>query len=107
MKNIGDMMRKAQEVQTRLAEMQNNLSGITITGVAGGGMVEITLNGKGETQKVKIDPKAVDVNDMTLLEDLILAACNDGHKKVSQHVEAETQKAMGGMGLPGGLKLPF
>ena len=107
MKNIGEMMRKAQEVQSRLTEMQNTLGGLEVIGQSGGGMVNVTLNGRGEAKMVKLDPKVVDPSDVGMLEDLITAAYNDAHAKVAKHVESETQKAMGGMTMPPGLKMPF
>jgi DNA-binding YbaB/EbfC family protein len=107
MKNIGDMMRKAQDVQKRLGDMQENLSNTEITGQSGGGMVSVTLNGKGETKAVKLDAKVVDPTDIAMLEDLIIAAYTDAHTKIQQHVEGETQKIMGGIAMPPGFKLPF
>ena len=107
MKNLGDMMRKAQEVQQRLADMQNNLVNIEVVGQSGGGMVQVQLNGKGQAKKVTLDPKAVDPADLSMLEDLLVAAFNDAHDKIAQHVESESQKVMGGLSLPPGFKLPF
>jgi DNA-binding YbaB/EbfC family protein len=107
MKNIGNMMRQAQEMQTRLANMQNELGSAELHGSSGGGMVSVILNGRGEAKKITLDPKVVDPNDVGMLEDLIIAAYNDARKKIEQHVESETQKIMGGMALPPGFKLPF
>jgi nucleoid-associated protein EbfC len=107
MKNLGQMMQKAQEVQQRLGEMQAGLEQAELTGQSGGGMVQITLSGKGHARKVKIDPKVIDPNDPSMLEDLVMAAINDARGKVETHVETETQKIMGGMMLPPGIKLPF
>lgn len=107
MKNLGQMMQKAQEVQQRLGEMQATLAQAELHGQSGGGMVQITLSGKGEARKVKIDAKVVDPADTSMLEDLVMAAINDARAKVEAHVESETQKIMGGMILPPGVKLPF
>lgn len=107
MKNIGNMMRQAQEMQQRLAQMQADLANAEIHGASGGGMVKVLLNGRGEAKSITIDPKVVDPSDVTMLEDLIVAAYNDARKKIEEHVEGETQKIMGGMGLPPGFKLPF
>lgn len=107
MKNIGNMMRQAQEMQTRLANMQNDLAAAELQGASGGGLVTVILNGRGEAKKITLDPKVVDPNDIGMLEDLIVAAYNDARKKIEQHVESETQKIMGGMALPPGFKLPF
>lgn len=107
MKNLGDMMRKAQEMQQRLGDMQNTLGNAEVSGQSGGGMVQITLNGKGMAKMVKLDPKVVDPTDVSMLEDLLVAAINDAQAKVQQHVESETQKIMGGINMPPGFKLPF
>ena len=87
--------------------MQEKLAELEITGSAGGGMVAVTLNGKGEMRKVKIDPSLADPNEVEILEDLIVAANNDAKIKVESLVQEEMGKMTGGMNLPGGLKLPF
>jgi nucleoid-associated protein EbfC len=107
MKNLGQMMKQAQEMQSRMAEMQAQLEQVEMTGVAGGGMVQMTLSGKGELRGVKIDKSLLDPNDVEVLEDLIVAAFNDGRAKVDAHVQGEMAKLTGGLNLPGGLKLPF
>lgn len=107
MKNLGNMMRQAQEVQQKLADMQARLAQVDLQGEAGGGLVKVTLNGRGEARSIQLDPKVVDPADIGTLEDLILVAYNDARKKIEQHVEGETQKIMGGMMLPPGMKLPF
>ncbi len=107
MKNLGQMMKQAQQMQAKMQEMQAKLAEHEATGVSGAGMVSVTLNGKGEMRKLKIDPKAVDPEDVEVLEDLILAAFNDAKGKVEAHMAAETQKLMGGLNLPPGFKMPF
>lgn len=107
MKNLGQMMKQAQEMQSRMQEMQDKLSEVEVTGQSGAGMVSVTLNGKGEVRKVKLDPKAVDPEDVEVLEDLIVAAFGDAKAKVESHIAQETQKLMGGLKLPPGFKLPF
>ncbi|HYD98198.1 MAG TPA: YbaB/EbfC family nucleoid-associated protein [Alphaproteobacteria bacterium] len=107
MKNLGGLMKQAQQMQAKMAEMQERMGDLTATGQSGGGMVAVTLNGKGEMKAVKIDPKAVDPSDVEMLEDLILAAANDAKGKVEAMVAEETQKLMGGLKLPPGMKLPF
>ena len=77
MKNLGQMMKQAQQMQSRMAEMQAALDQVEITGAAGGGMVTVTMSGKGELRKVKIDPKLVDPSDVEVLADLIVAAGTD------------------------------
>lgn len=107
MKNIGQMMKQAQQMQARMTEMQAKLDQVEMTGASGGGMVQVTLNGKGEMRRIKIDPALVDPKDVEVLEDLILAAANDAKAKVEAHVGAEMAKLTGGLQLPPGIKLPF
>lgn len=107
MKNLGNMLKEAQKLQSRMAEMQEKLAGLEITGSAGGGMVSVTLNGKGEMRQVKIDPSLVDPGEVEILEDLIVAANNDAKVKVETHLQEEMSKMTGGMNLPSGFKLPF
>ena len=107
MKNLGQMMKQAQEMQTRMQQMQDALAEVEVTGQSGAGMVNVTLNGKGEMKRLKLDKSVVDPEDVEVIEDLIMAAFNDAKLKVEQHVADETQKLMGGMKLPPGMKLPF
>ena len=107
MKNIGQMMKQAQAMQAKMQEMQAALERTEVTGVAGGGMVSVTLSGKNEMRRIKIDPKLVDANEVAMLEDLIVAAVNDARAKVEQQMQAEMAKVTGGLQLPPGLKLPF
>jgi nucleoid-associated protein EbfC len=107
MKNLGQLMKQAQQMQTKMAEMQAELETVEMTGLAGGGMVAVTLNGKGDLKKLKLDKAVVDANEIEVLEDLIVAAFNDARAKVNAHAEAEMQKLTGGLALPGGMKLPF
>jgi DNA-binding YbaB/EbfC family protein len=107
MRNLGQLMKQAQQMQEKMAEMQAQLEAVEMTGVAGGGMVQLVLNGKGDVKRVKIDKTAVDPADVEVLEDLIVAAFNDARAKVNAHAESEMHKLTGGLQLPGGLKLPF
>lgn len=107
MKNFGQLMKQAQQMQTKMAEIQAQLEIVEMTGMSGGGMVQITLNGKGDLKKIKIDKSVLDPNDSEVVEDLIVAAFNDARQKVQAHTEAEMQKLTGGLNLPGGMKLPF
>ena len=107
MKNIGRLMQQAQEMQTKMAEMQERLADIEVSGGAGGGMVTATLNGKGELRRLKIDPSLAEPAEVEVLEDLVVAAVNDAKAKVEVHVAEEMQKITGGLDLPPGMKLPF
>ena len=107
MKNLGNMLKEAQKLQTRMAEMQQQLAEAEMTGTAGGGMVNVTLNGKGEMRRIKIDPSLADPNEMEILEDLVVAACNDVKAKIDAHLQEEMGKLTGGLPMPPGFKLPF
>jgi nucleoid-associated protein EbfC len=107
MKNLGQLMKQAQAMQEKMAEVQAQLEAIEMTGVSGGGMVQVAVNGKGDVKRVKIDKAAVDPAEVEVLEDLIVAAFNDARTKVNAHAEAEMQKLTGGLALPPGIKLPF
>jgi nucleoid-associated protein EbfC len=107
MKNLSNMLKEAQKLQTRMAEMQQRLGEVEMDGAAGAGLVTVTLNGKGEMRRIKIDPSLADPNEMEMLEDLIVAAANDAKVKIEAHVQGEMQKLAGGMTLPPGMKLPF
>lgn len=107
MKNLGQLMKQAQQMQAKMAEMQEKLGTVEVSGAAGGGMVGVTLNGKGEMKKVTIDKSIVDPNDIEMLEDLIVAAHNDAKAKVEATMQDEMQKVTGGLQLPPGMKFPF
>jgi DNA-binding YbaB/EbfC family protein len=107
MKNLGQMMKQAQQMQAKMAELQDKLAESEMTGAAGGGMVQVTMNGKGELRAVRIDPSLLSPADAEVLEDLIVAAANDAKTKVESHVAEEMQKLTGGLALPPGMKLPF
>jgi len=107
MRNLGNLMKQAQQMQARMQEVQAELETAEMTGVSGGGLISVTLNGKGDLKKLKIDPSAVVPDEAEVLEDLIVAAFNDARAKVNAHAEAEMGKLTGGLNLPGGFKLPF
>jgi hypothetical protein len=107
MKNLAQMMKQLQATQAKVAELQAALDRAEIVGASGGGMVSVTLSGRGEVRRVKIDPKLVDSSEVEVLEDLIVAAFNDARAKVEAHAQAEMAKLTGGLPLPEGFKLPF
>ena len=107
MLNMGKMMKQVQEMQSKMTAMQAQLAETEMIGQAGGDLVQATVSGKGDVKKIKIDPKAVDTDDLEMLEDLIVASCNDAKSKVDAHVASETEKAMGGIKLPPGMNLPL
>lgn len=106
MKNMMQMMKQAQEMQTRMTAMQEELSTLEIQGQAAGGMVKITLNGKGEMRKIAIDRSLLNPEESEILEDLIVAAFADAKAKSEQKIAEEMSKITGGLNIPG-LKLPF
>ncbi len=105
--NIGQMMKQVQDMQSKMSGMQERLGEIEVTGQSGGGMVVATMNGKSELKKIKIDPKLADPAEIEMLEDLIVDACSDAKAKAEEQIASETQKVMGGLQLPPGMKLPF
>ena len=107
MKNLGQMMKQAQEMQAKMAEMQARLDQVEVTGAAGGGLVQVTLTGKGDMRQVKIDKSLIDPNEVEVLEDLVRAAFSDAKTRVESHVAEEMSKLTGGLKLPPGMKLPF
>jgi len=113
MKNLGNLMKQAQAMQQKMTELQEKLAQIEVEGQSGAGMVRAVVNGKGEVKRMRIEPSVVDPADVGMLEDLIVAACNDARAKADAMNAEETQKLMGGLGLPpglglpGGFKLPF
>lgn len=107
MKNLANMMKQAQEMQARMQEMQDRLGQAEVDGAAGGGMVRVTMTGKGEVRRLKIDPALVDPAEVDVLEDLVVAALADAKAKSEAMVADEMGKVTGGLNLPAGLKLPF
>lgn len=107
MKNLGNLMKQAQEMQAKMGELQARLASAEVTGQSGGGMVEVTINGKFDLRRVRVDKSLAKPEDVEVLEDLIVAAFNDARAKVNAHAEGEMHKLTGGLSLPGGMKLPF
>jgi len=107
MKNLASMMKQAQQMQSKMTEMQENLQNVEVTGSSAGGMCQVTLNGKGEARKLKIDPSLVTPEDASVLEDLILAAFNDAKTKVDTEMREKMSELTGGLQLPPGMQLPF
>ncbi len=107
MKNLAGLMKQATQMQAKMAEMTAKLEAMELEGVAGAGMVVVTMSGKGELRRIRIDPKLADPGETEMLEDLVVAAHADAKRKIDAMMAAEMEAATGGMGLPGGLKLPF
>ena len=105
--NLAKMMKQAQELQQRMAEMQEELGRAEVEGSAGGGLVKVTMSGKQELRRVTIDPSLATPGDIEVLEDLIVAAVNDARAKAEERAKDEMAKLTGGLNLPPGLGLPF
>ena len=108
--NIGDMakmMKQAQEMQTKMAQMQDDLASITVTGESGAGLVKATCTAKGELKGLDIDPSIFNSDDKEVVEDLILAAIKDAQTKAAERAQEEMAKITEGLGLPADMKLPF
>ncbi|PLW75806.1 YbaB/EbfC family nucleoid-associated protein [Cohaesibacter celericrescens] len=101
------MMKKAKEMQAKMAQMQEEVAEMEATGVAGGDLVKVTLTGKGEMKSLAIDPSLINADDAEILEDLIIAAHNDAKGKVETAMQDKMQDMTGDLGLPAGMKLPF
>jgi DNA-binding YbaB/EbfC family protein len=107
MKNLGAMMKQVQEMQSRMQDMQTKLGQMTVTGQSGGGLVKVTLNGKGVLTATDIDPSLLKPEEKEILEDLIAAAHADAKNRVEQQVAEEMKAITGGLPLPPGFQLPF
>ena len=99
--NMNKLMKQAQQMQAKVTKMQEEKKKKTIETSAGGGVVKVVVNGKQELLDIQIDPTAVDPEDVEMLEDLILAAVNEGMRKVADMVNNEMSKITGGMNIPG------
>ncbi|QRZ15920.1 YbaB/EbfC family nucleoid-associated protein [Paracoccus methylovorus] len=111
-KGLGDMdlskmMETAQQMQTKMAEMQEGLNRLTVTGEAGGGLVKATATAKGELTALDIDPSIFKAEDKEVVEDLILAAIKDAQRRAQDKAAAEMQRLTSELGLPADMKMPF
>jgi nucleoid-associated protein EbfC len=103
---IGQLMRQAQQMQENLEKAQQELAALEVAGEAGGGMVKVTISCRHEVRSVVIDPALLG-DDKEMLEDLVAAAFNDALRKVERTVQEKYSGMTSGLGLPGGMKLPF
>lgn len=107
MKDIMGMMKAAQEMKGKMETMQSEIAGMAIEGRSGGGLVTVTLSGKGDMRGLKIDPSLFKEDSIEILEDLILAAHNDARSKVETETNARMQELTAGLPIPPGMKFPF
>ena len=101
MKGFGNMMKEAQKLQQQMMALQEEVAKRTVEATAGGGMVTVVANGKQELVSVKIDAEVVSKDDVQMLEDLVLAACNEALRKSRELVQQELGKLTGGLKIPG------
>ncbi len=100
-KKLGNMLREAQKLQSEMARLQEEAKSKTVEATAGGGMVTVVASGAGEIVSVKIEKDVVDPEDVEMLQDLIMAACNEALRRAQEMVNEEMSKLTGGMSLPG------
>ncbi|MEM1351104.1 MAG: YbaB/EbfC family nucleoid-associated protein [Pseudomonadota bacterium] len=108
--SLGDMagmMKKAQEMQTKMAQMQEDMQSILVEGASGAGLVKATCTAKGELKSLNIDPSIFNGDDKEVVEDLILAAIKDAQTKAAERAQEEMARLTEGLGLPADMKLPF
>ncbi|HWK37436.1 MAG TPA: YbaB/EbfC family nucleoid-associated protein [Hyphomicrobium sp.] len=105
MKDLMGMMKQVGQMQARVQQMQEELAGMEIDGQSGGGLVKVTLTGKGDVKRVHIDPSLAKADEVEILEDLIVAAATDAKAKLDTMLQAKMQEMAGGLPLPPGLKL--
>jgi DNA-binding YbaB/EbfC family protein len=101
------MMKQAKELQGKMQDLQSEIAALEATGKSGGGLVTITVDGKGGLKRIRIDPSLVKPDEVEILEDLIVAAANDARGKAEALAAEKMQALTAGLGLPAGLKLPF
>ena len=107
MKDIMGLMSKAKEMQEKMQAMQEELANLEMKGNSGGGLVCVTLNGKGNMTALSIDPGLLKDEEADIVEDLVLAAHNDAKSKVEEETARRTQELTAGLPIPPGMKLPF
>jgi DNA-binding YbaB/EbfC family protein len=100
-KGFGNIMKEAQKLQAQMEALQAEVATKTVEATAGGGMVTVQANGKGELVSIKIEPDVVDPADVQMLEDLVVAACNEALRKSKDMVQAEMGKLTAGLKIPG------
>lgn len=105
MKDLMGMMKQVKDMQDRMQRLQDELGALEITGSSGGGLVSVTLTGKGDMKGIKIDPSLLKPDDAEIIEDLIVAATADAKTKVEARLQEKMSEVTGGLPLPPGMKL--
>ncbi|WP_392561968.1 YbaB/EbfC family nucleoid-associated protein [Orbus sturtevantii] len=104
---LGNLMKQAQQMQTRMQQVQDEIAKMEVTGESGAGMVKVTVNGAHNCRRVEIDPSLLTDDDKEMLEDLIAAAYNDASRRLEETQKEKMAQVTGGMQLPPGFKMPF
>ena len=107
MRDIMGMMGKVKEMQAKMEKMQEEIAALEVNGASGGGLVSVTLDGKGNLKGLKIDPSLFKEDDVEILEDLIVAAHKDAKDKAEAQAAEKTKALTAGLPIPPGFKLPF
>ena len=100
-KGLGNILKQAQQMHTKIAQLQEEMAAKTVEGSSGGGMVNIVMNGKQEIVSVRIDPEVVNREDVEMLQDLIVAAVNEAIRKSHEMMQEEMKQITGGLSIPG------
>ncbi len=101
MKGFGNILKQAQEMHSKIAQLQDEMAARTVEASSGGGMVNIVMNGKQEVASLRIDPEVVNREDVEMLQDLIVAAVNEAIRKSQEMMTEEMKKVTGGLNIPG------
>jgi hypothetical protein len=101
MKGMGNMMKQAQQLQSKMMKLQEELAEKTVESSSGGGMVKVTANGRQQILSIQVEKEVVDPDDVEMLQDLVLAAVNDALAKAQEMVSSEMSKLTGGLNIPG------
>ena len=107
MRDLMGMMKQAKQLQEKMQGLQAEVAALEASGASGGGLVTVTVDGKGGLKSVKIDPSLAKADELEILEDLIVAAAREAKSKVEIQAEAKMKELTAGLGLPPGLNLPF
>ena len=107
MVNIGNMMKQAQQLQKKMADVQEELNSLEVEGISGGGLVKVTATAKGEIKRITLDDSLMKPEEKEITEDLIVAAINDAKQKGETKAQEKMKDITGGLPLPPGMKLPF